>query len=189
MNPGLTGVFFKGRTMKILDRLEEWIISLMLLGMTGLAFMQVVRRYVFKTGFSWTLELTMVLFAFMIFVGISYGVRVGSHIGVDAVVNLLPPKAHRIVSMLAVVLSLVYVGLVLYGASIYVGKMMDVGVEFDDLPIERWKVLIIMPIGYCLIGFRFLQILYKLATGQMEGLRLADEAAEALKHKTPESAS
>lgn len=175
--------------MKILDRLEEWIMSLMLLGMTALAFMQVVRRYVFNTGFPWTLELTMVLFAFMIFVGISYGVRVGSHIGVDAVVNLLPAKAHRLVSMLAVVLSLIYVGLILYGASVYVGKMMDVGVEFDDLPIERWKVLIIMPIGYCLVGFRFLQIFYKLATGQMGGLHLADEAADAMKLKAQESES
>ena len=56
--------------MKILDYFEEWVMSLMLLGMTTLAFMQVVRRYVFNTGFSWTLELTMVLFAFMIFLGI-----------------------------------------------------------------------------------------------------------------------
>jgi C4-dicarboxylate transporter DctQ subunit len=173
--------------MKILDRLEEWIMSLMLLGMTSLAFMQVVRRYVFNTGFSWTLELTMVLFAFMIFVGISYGVRVGAHIGVDAVVNLLSPKAHRLVSMLAVVLSLVYVGFILYGASIYVDKMMEINVEFDDLPIERWKVLIVMPIGYALVGFRFLQILYSLATGQINSLHLADEAADAMKLKAQES--
>jgi TRAP-type C4-dicarboxylate transport system permease small subunit len=74
--------------MKILDYFEEWVMSLMLLGMTALSFMQVVRRYVFNTGFSWTLELTMVLFAFMIFLGISYGVRVGAHIGVDALVSL-----------------------------------------------------------------------------------------------------
>lgn len=173
--------------MKILDRLEEWIISLMLFGMTALAFMQVVRRYVFNTGFSWTLELTMVLFGFMIFVGISYGVRVGSHIGVDAIVNLLPPKAHRLVSIVAVLLSLLYVGIILYGASIYVAKMVEVGVEMDDLPIERWKILMIMPIGYCLIGLRFLQILYKLFTGEIGGLRLADEAAEAMRLKAHEA--
>ncbi len=173
--------------MKIVDRLEEWIMSLMLLGMTALAFMQVVRRYVFNTGFSWTLELTMVLFAFMIFVGISYGVRTGSHIGVDALVKLLPSNAHRMVSMLAVLLSLVYVGFVLYGSAIYVSKMIEVNVEFDDLPIERWKVLIIMPIGYCLVGLRFSQILYKLFTRQVDGLHLADEAADAMKLKAKES--
>jgi C4-dicarboxylate transporter DctQ subunit len=46
--------------LKILDRLEEWIMSLMLLAMTALAFMQVVRRYIFNTNFSWDLELTKV---------------------------------------------------------------------------------------------------------------------------------
>ena len=129
--------------MKILDRLEEWIISLMLFAMTALAFMQVVRRYVFNTGFSWTLELTMLLFACMIFVGISYGVRVGSHIGVDALVRLMPHHTRRYVSMLAVLLSLVYVGLVLYGSTIYVSKMMEIGVELDDLPIELQNMMVL----------------------------------------------
>ena len=78
--------------MKILDHFEEWAMSLMLLAMTTLAFMQVVRRYLFSTGFPWTLEVTMICFAFMIFLGISYGVRVGAHIGVDALVNLLSPQ-------------------------------------------------------------------------------------------------
>ncbi|MEO8542676.1 MAG: TRAP transporter small permease [Burkholderiaceae bacterium] len=169
--------------MKMLDRLEEWIISLMLFAMTALAFMQVVRRYVFNTGFSWTLELTGVFFAIMIFVGISYGVRVGSHIGVDALVNLLGPQARRAVSILAVALCLVYVGFILYGSSIYVSKMREVGVEFDDMPIERWKVLIVLPIGYALVGFRFLQIIFNLITGKTDSLHLADEAADAMKLK------
>ena len=49
--------------MKILNHLEEWIISLMLLAMTGLTFLQVVMRYVFNSGFTWALELTTVFFA------------------------------------------------------------------------------------------------------------------------------
>jgi C4-dicarboxylate transporter DctQ subunit len=173
--------------MKILDRLEEWIMSFMLFAMTALAFMQVVRRYIFNSNFSWNLELTTIVFAVMIFVGISYGVRVGSHIGVDALVRLLPAKKRRLVSMLAVALSLVYVGFVLYGSSIYVGKMMEIGIEFDDLPIERWQVLMIMPIGYILVGFRFLQIFYNLATGKTDSLHLADEAADAMKLKSVEN--
>ena len=56
--------------MKILDRFEEWVMSLKLLTMTSLAFMQVVRRYVFNTGCSWTLELASVCFAIMIFAGL-----------------------------------------------------------------------------------------------------------------------
>jgi C4-dicarboxylate transporter, DctQ subunit len=173
--------------MKILDKLEEWIISLMLFSMTALAFMQVVRRYVFNTGYSWNLELTTVCFGIMIFVGISYGVRVGSHIGVDALVNLLSPGKRRVVSLLAVFLCMVYVGFVLYGSTVYVSKIMDIGIEMDDLPIEKWKVLAIMPIGYALVGFRFLQIFYNLISGKTDSLHLADEAADAMKLKAKEA--
>jgi len=102
--------------MKILDHLEEWIIGTMLAAMTFLTFLQVVMRYVFNSGFSWALELSTVFFAFMIFVGISYGVRVGSHIGVDALVKMLGHNMRRNVSILAVLLSLLYVGFVLTGA-------------------------------------------------------------------------
>lgn len=175
--------------MKILDRLEEWIISLMLLAMTALTFAQVVMRYVFNSGFSWALELTTVFFAVMIFVGISYGVRVGSHIGVDALVKMLGPQPRRAVSILAVLLSLLYIGFVLAGAGYYVLKMREVGIEFEDMPIQRWQVLAVMPLGYVLTGWRFLQILSGLITGKTDSLHLADEAAEAMKLKSEEAQS
>jgi len=175
--------------MKILDHLEEWIISLMLLAMTALTFTQVVMRYVFNSGLSWALELTTVFFAVMIFVGISYGVRVGSHIGVDALVKMLGPQPRRAISILAVLLSLLYIGLVLTGASQYVLKMRDVGIEFEDMPIQRWQVLAVMPLGYMLTGWRFLQILSGLITGKTDSLHLADEAAEAMHLKSDEAQS
>ena len=172
--------------MKILDRLEEWIISLMLLAMTGLTFLQVVMRYVFNSGMTWALELTTVFFAVMIFVGVSYGVRVGSHIGVDALVKLMSPGKRKAVSILAVVLCLVYVGFILTGSMQYVLKMKDVGIELEDMPIERWQVLAVMPLGMVLTGYRFLQILYDLVTGRADSFKLADEAAEAMGLKAEE---
>ena len=172
--------------MKYLDRLEEWIISLMLLAMTGLTFYQVVLRYVFNSGLSWSLELTGVFFAIMIFIGVPYGVRVSSHIGVDALVKLLPTHKMRMVGILATLLCLAYVGFVIVGSMEYVLKMKQVGIELEDMPIQRWVVLSVMPIGMALTGLRFLQILYALFTGKSDGLRLADEAAEAMHLKAKE---
>lgn len=172
--------------MKYLDRLEEWIISLMLLAMTGLTFYQVVLRYVFNSGLSWSLELTGVFFAIMIFIGVPYGVRVSSHIGVDALVKLLPSAKMRMVGILATLLCLAYVGFIIAGSMEYVLKMKQVGIELEDMPIERWIVLSVMPVGMALTGLRFLQILVALFTGKSDGLRLADEAAEAMHLKAKE---
>ena len=83
-------------------------------------------------------------------------------------------------------LSLVYVGFIVTGSMQYVLKMKDVGIELEDMPIERWQVLAVMPLGMALTGFRFLQILYDLVTGRAESFKLADEAAEAMGLKAEE---
>lgn len=175
--------------MRWLDRLEEWIVVAMLVAMTGLTFVQVVLRYVFNSGFTWALEMTTVFFAVMIFVGVSYGVRVGAHIGVDALVKLMPSGLRRGVSILVVLLCLVYAGIVITGAWTYVSKMRMVGVELEDLPIPVWVVRSILPLGYALMGFRFLQVLWQLVTGKSDSLHLADEAADAMKLKAEENAA
>lgn len=175
--------------MKVLDKLEELIVIVMLAAMTLLTFTQVVMRYGFNSGWTWALELTTVFFAVMIFVGISYGVRVGAHIGVDALVKLMPSGVRRITSIFVVLLCLVYAGLVVYGSWVYVSKMKQVGVELEDMAIPIWVVRSILPIGYALLAFRFCQVLWALITGKSDSLHLGDEAAEAMKLKAEEAAS
>jgi C4-dicarboxylate transporter DctQ subunit len=172
--------------MKILDRLEEWIVALLLATMTFITFIQVILRYVFNSGFTWALELTTVVFAFMIFIGISYGVRKGAHIGVDALVKIMPPKMRLISSIVTVLLCMVYASMVLYGSYEYVNKMRIVGIELEDMPIPMWTVRAILPVGYALLLFRFGQVLMNLLTGKSDSLHLADEAADALKLKSKE---
>ena len=75
--------------MRWLEHIEEGLIVFLMAGMTLVTFMQVVVRYVFNYSFVWALELTGLMFAWLIFVGMSYGVRVGAHIGVDALVKAL----------------------------------------------------------------------------------------------------
>jgi C4-dicarboxylate transporter DctQ subunit len=175
--------------MKWLDRLEELIVIVMLAAMTLLTFSQVVMRYVFNAGWGWALELTTVFFALMIFVGISYGVRVGAHIGVDALVKILPPAPRRAVSILVVLLCMLYAVIVIYVSLVYVGKMHTVGVELEDLPVPIWVVRSILPLGFGLLAFRFTQVLWALVTGKSDSLHLGDEVADAMKLKSDEAAT
>jgi len=83
--------------MRWIERLEEALLALLLAVMVSITFMQVIARYIFNYSFVWALEVTTVLFAWLIFIGMSYGVRMGSHIGVDALVKSLGPTASRVV--------------------------------------------------------------------------------------------
>jgi C4-dicarboxylate transporter, DctQ subunit len=170
------------RALHWLERLEEWLIALLLAVMTCVTFAQVVARYVFNYSFVWALELNTFLFAWLIFLGMSYGVRVGSHIGVDALVKALGPRATRATGMIAAALCMVYAAIVFYGGWQYVGKMYDIGIEAQDLPIPQWVPRLVLPIGFGLLFLRFGEIFYRLARGRSARL-LGDEAEEALKQR------
>jgi C4-dicarboxylate transporter DctQ subunit len=106
--------------LRWLERLEETLIAALLAAMTLVAFTQVIARYVFNYSFTSALELTTTLFAGLIFLGIPYGVRVGSHIGMEALVRALNPRAARIVGAAAAALCFAYAAILLAGSWQYV---------------------------------------------------------------------
>jgi len=174
-----------GKVFVWVDRVEEGLIALLLTAMTLISFTQVIARYVFNYSFVWALELVTYLFGAMIFLGISYGVRVGSHIGVDALVRTLSPGKARVVAGVATVLCMVYAAIVFYGGSVYVAKMYEIGIEAQDLPIQQWVPRMVLPIGFGLLFIRFGQVLYRIVTGK-EAHLLGDEVEEALKLRQDE---
>jgi C4-dicarboxylate transporter DctQ subunit len=166
--------------LRWLERLEEVLVAGLMAAMTITAFIQVVARYVFNYSFVWALELNGVFFAWLIFVGMSYGVRVGAHIGIDVVVKTLRPAAARAFGMVGAVLCVVYALIVTVGGWQYVKKMYDVGIEMQDLPVAQWVPRIILPLGFALLALRFGQAFVRLWRGEETKL-LSDEAEEALK--------
>jgi len=168
------------RLIQLWQRTEENIIALLLVCMTLLVFIEVVLRFGFGTGYMWSQELTLLLSAWFVLFGISYGLRVGAHIGVDVLVRALPPKARRLVSALAIILSLVYCGLFFYGSWIYLAKMKKIGIELEDMPIPAWQAHSILLIGLGLFSIRLLEMLWGIYRGTSEGFQHVDEAEESL---------
>ncbi|MFV0681114.1 TRAP transporter small permease [Ottowia sp.] len=166
--------------MRWLDKLEESFLALMLAGMVSITFTQVVARYIFNYSFVWALELTGVLFAWLIFIGLSYGVRVGTHIGIDILTRALSPSIARWVGVVASALCVVYACILAFGGWQYVMKLYNVGILMQDLPIPQWMPKMVLPFGFGLLALRFLGIFYRLVTGQ-GGALLGDEAKDALK--------
>lgn len=168
---------------KWLEHLEESIIAFILAAMTLVTFIQVIARYVFNYSFVWALELSMYLFGAIIFLGMSYGVRVGAHIGVDALVKIMPRKIAHWMAIIGTLLCIVYAFIVLYGSWIYVEKMHMIGIMAQDLPIPQWVPRLVLPIGYILLICRLGGVLWDLVRGGDTSL-LGDEVADAMKYRT-----
>jgi len=162
------------------ERLEEGLIALLLAAMTFLTFTQVVLRYGFNSGFVWALEATTYLFGWLILFGLSYCVRVHAHIGIDLLVKALPTAARRIAGLIAIALCLLYAGLMTYGAWGYIERLMTLGITAEDIPVQRWLLTIILPVGFVLLGIRLLEQAILILKGEAKGFELADEAAEML---------
>lgn len=165
----------------VAHRAEEYLIAVIIAVMTLLTFAQVVLRYGFNAGFLWALEANFYLFGWLVLIGMAYCVRERAHIGVDAAVRLLSPRLRRAVGLVVALLSLAYAGLMFYGAYNYVDRLRIIGVEAEDIAVERWILTLCLPIGFALLFARLVGMGWRIASGRSGGYELADEAAEAIR--------
>src|ERR1700709_1274094 len=94
--------------MKVLDHLEEWLISALMGRAANIRFVAVIHRYLsglpipglqdwlLTLNFSWAQEATIYLFVWMAKFGAAYGVRTGIHVGVDIFINRLNDRWRRV---------------------------------------------------------------------------------------------
>lgn len=188
-----------------ITRLEENILALLLASITIISFTQVIMRYVFNSGWGGALELTRILFAWMILFGMSYGIKMGSHLGVDAFVRLFPKPIFRMTAIFGALACIAY-GVILlssdwlnyFGASTkggaidYWQKMYKIGIGLDDLHypdwareqfglqerVHRWVAYLMLPIGLALFAFRSLEALVQIVMGSRETIVASHEAED-----------
>ncbi|NQY82449.1 MAG: TRAP transporter small permease subunit [Alphaproteobacteria bacterium] len=149
---------------------EEALLSFLLVAVVLVSFSQVVARYVLNSAWGEALELTALCFAWMTLIGMSYCVRIGAHLGVDAITKLLPKRIYYASSTLAALLCVLWAMLLFYtawftglfgtrdrgGALAYIQKMHMIVLELEEMPLQHWIAYIILPIGLALFAYRCL---------------------------------
>ncbi len=188
---------------RIIDRLEEDFIALLLGLMVLITFSQVVARYVFNSGWGSALELTQVLFAWLILFGMSYGIKRGIHLGVDILIRKFSKPVFKACTIFGALACIVY-GITFIsaewislfgfesgkgGAWKYWKLFYDTGfgMEAISLPefiygpderLPRWVAYLMLPVGLALFVLRCVQALYAIITGKREMIIASHEAEE-----------
>jgi C4-dicarboxylate transporter DctQ subunit len=166
--------------LKLLDRLEEWLIAFLMGAATLLIFVAVVHRYaagyaipgvqdaLLKIDLSWAQELCIYMFVWMAKFGAAYGVRTGIHVGVDVMINRLPDKTRRLYVLFGLLAGATFTVIVgTLGAS-FVWDIGHTDSVSPDLEVPKWIVYLCIPLGSYLMCFRFLQVAWSFArTGQL----------------------
>lgn len=176
------------RMLKILDRLEETFVILLMAGATLVTFVAVIRRYMaglaipgvqdwlLSLDLSWAQELTVNMFVWMAFFSAAYGVRIGIHVGVDVLVNRLNDRNRFRMVIVGLLAGALFTGLISVLGTKFVWengahyawltwRHLDTGDIYEgpttpDLEWPTWKVYLAIPLGGALICFRFLQVAY-----------------------------
>jgi len=193
---------------KAVERFEDNLLITLMALLTVVSFSQVIARYGFNTGWSGALEFSMVLFSWLILVGMSYGIKRSSHLGVDILLKATPKPIAKWLAIFGASTGLIY-GLILLdaswlkavgvdtrsGAIDYWSKMYKINIGTEELRwpvwiqetfgvqdrVQRWLVLIILPISLALVSFRSLQAMFEIYRGDREMVIAGHEAEELVK--------
>lgn len=155
--------------MRILDHLEEWLITILMGSATVIIFVTVVHRYTlgipwlysylstFNT--SWSQEVCIYLFIWMAKFGAAYGVRTGIHIGVDVLVKRLPKPVRHYVILFGLLGGVLFTGVIAALGAHFVWAISQTDHTSADLELPMWLVYLCIPLGSSLMCFRFMQVI------------------------------
>ncbi len=176
--------------LRVLDRFEETLISVLMAVAVVLIFVAVVHRFsigaaadvvgfarthdmpalqdaarsAFKAinsiKLTWAQEACIYLFVWMAKFGAAYGVRTGIHVGVDILVERLAPGPQRLMTIIAMSGGILFTGIVTWIGTDFVWHVALNGQTTPDLEIPSWIVYLAVPLGSALMCFRFAQALY-----------------------------
>jgi len=129
---------------KYIDYLNGVLVLFMFLTI----FIQIAARVVVKVPTSWSVEMGILLFVFVVFFGITTLTRERGHLNVDTLMNILPAGFRRIVGIGASVL------IILFFVVFSVGAIRNVSSNWTvEIPTIEWfkwgYVYLIMLFAVC----------------------------------------
>lgn len=182
----------------IIDKIEVNGIALLLGLMTCITFANVVARYVFNENILWALEAVLFLFAWLVLLGASHGIKIAAHIGVDLILSLAKPGLRRGIVLFSCLACVAYAVLMLIGAFDYYWPFATnrAWYEVNDIPMvffpeffaatfnegetyekmPRFIPYAALPIGMTLLTLRFVQATIEVVIGKRDMLIAGHEA-------------
>ena len=155
---------------RVLDHLEEWLITFLIGAATLIIFVAVVHRYLtgwatggfqdalLKIDLAWAQELTIFMFVWMAKFGAAYGVRTGIHVGVDVLINALNDRTRGWFVLFGLLAGALFTAIIGSFGAHFVWELMHTEQVSADLELPKWIVYACIPLGSYLMCYRFLQV-------------------------------
>ena len=181
---------------KFLNEFEIYLGAVLFVAMTILLFIQVVTRYVFNHAFTWTEEISTIMFVWMIYLGVVGAVLRRKHLRIDAFVE---SRSFRTKKILLIVSNIIFAVFCLYLIFPIMSIVMNFAKRGAVTPLMKIPNAIsygMLPVCFALTLIRLIQEILKLAKEKKEDLgvsqptidmaALEKEAVALFEHNTEE---
>jgi TRAP-type C4-dicarboxylate transport system permease small subunit len=142
------------RVDAIIDRVEQTLVSILLSVMILIAFLQIILRNLFATGFTWGDPLVRNLVLWVGFIGAAIATREGKHISIDVVSQWVPSRGKIVLEVIIQLSSFIICGLLTFAAVKFVRNEALTG-SVTFLGIRSWVPELILPITFGIMTVRY----------------------------------
>ena len=139
------------KTLQFLQALEKWIIVIAFAVMVIACFIQVVNRNIFRIPVSGFEEAAKYSMVYMVLLGTELGLRDGTQISIQGVVDKLPLKARKIIRVLARIIVIVFAAVMTKSGWAMVMKQAKIGQTSPGLGIPMYIPYFALVLGFGLI--------------------------------------
>lgn len=127
--------------------------------MVVLNFVNVVCRFLLpQTPFSYTEELTILIFGWVTMFGIAYGYKKCAHTGLSLITDKLPDIPQKVMAVFAAVCTLVLMGIIIWSGFKVTMNQINHGNVLPGLKISSAWGGAAVPLGGIMIAIRTIQI-------------------------------
>ena len=137
------------KACRFLFKALEWFAMICMVILTVIVFTDVVLRYIFKQGFSWTQEVATLMLVWFSLIGMAIGVLERIHISIEMFTAKLPEKAIQVLECIDHILIAVF-----GGAMVYYGLLIMNMTKLSTLPATKMLssvLYVILPLSGLLV--------------------------------------
>jgi C4-dicarboxylate transporter, DctQ subunit len=147
------------RLLRIINRLEDGLLILMLASMVVLAVAQIAWRNFFGAGISWADPLLRTLVLWVALSGAVIASRTDNHIRIDFFTRYIPKTYMTALQRLVFLFSACICALIAWHGA----RFVQMEYEFSSIAfagIPSWVTELIIPVGFFLMAMRYILLLF-----------------------------
>nr|WP_315098843.1 TRAP transporter small permease [uncultured Fretibacterium sp.] len=146
---------------KLVDRFEEYVLTVLMPVMVLIVFAGTVGRYSGWFSLAWYEEAARYIMIWLVFIGISAAAKKNAHFAVEVIFMVTPKAFHKAIRGLIVLLAVFFCGTVCFLSFGYLQRLYSMHQISPSLEVPIWTMYSAIPIGCLLMLLRTLQYYWR----------------------------